>query len=1195
MGLDSRIDPQSTPSRSAVPRLHIGGAGLPAQMQLPSIAPGKRYTLPRPTGSADALLLARLGRSHADAKRVLAVFNAEPADTQRLAEELPFFDPQLRVAVFPDWETLPYDTFSPHQDLISERLATLWRIHSGEVDVVLLPATTALTRLAPPSFLAGTTFHFKQKSKLDEARLKSQLTLAGYQHVSQVVSPGEYAVRGGLIDLFPMGSLVPYRVDLFGDEVDSIRTFDPDSQRSLYPVPEVRLLPGREFPMTDAARTAFRSRWRERIEGDPTRSRVYKDIATGLASGGIEYYLPLFFDEVGTLFDYLGEQAALVLHGKVDEALERFWIDTRERHRFLQHDPERPLLPPADLFMPAEEFFARTQSHATLSLRGSDTTGQKDADAPLAWARPLPDLSIDRGATDPLGLLEAHLKKAAHRVLLVAESDGRRESLIELLRDHHISVPTVDTLAEFLGNEEPFAITAAPLAEGFHWHEPAAQTSVQFVTETELFATTPQSRRRRKQEQVSSVDALIKDLSELKVGDPVVHLNHGIGRYKGLVNIDLSGGEDGGASEFLHLEYADAATLYVPVAHLHLIGRYTGVSADEAPLHRLGSPQWEKARRKAAEQVRDTAAELLNLYAHRAAREGFAHRFSPHDYEAFATSFGFEETADQRAAIHAVIQDMVSPRPMDRLICGDVGFGKTEVALRAAFVAVHGGKQVAILAPTTLLAEQHFQTLVDRFGKWPVKIAELSRFRSPKEVRAAIDGIADGSVDIVVGTHKLLSSDVKFARLGLLVIDEEHRFGVRHKEAMKALRAEVDVLTLTATPIPRTLGMALEGLRDLSVIATAPQRRLSIKTFVRTEGSGVIREAVLRELKRGGQVYFLHNEVETIENRRQKLVELLPEARIAIAHGQMPERQLEAVMRDFVAQRHNVLLCSTIIETGIDVPSANTIVMSRADKFGLAQLHQLRGRVGRSHHQAYAYLMVPDLEGLSKQASMRLEAIQQMEELGSGFYLAMHDLEIRGAGEVLGENQSGNMMEIGFQLYNDMLSEAVSALKAGREPDLLSPLSTVFGATTEVNLHSPALLPDIYCGDVHVRLNLYKRLASADKPEQIDALLEEITDRFGRLPTQGQTLFDTHRLRVLAKPYGVHKIDAGPRLMNLSFRDGAPVDAQRIIELVQKNRAIKLAGNHKLRIEREISAPADRAHFLRDLLRALGPPSKAGA
>ncbi|QTN25045.1 transcription-repair coupling factor [Rhizobacter sp. AJA081-3] len=1151
-------------------------------MQIPSIAPGKRFTLPRPLGSADALLLARFAQAQAAQKKLTTIVTAEPADTQRLEGELAFFAPELRIAVFPDWETLPYDTFSPHQDLISERLATLWRIlqakERGDVDVVLMPASTALVRLAPPSFLAAYTFHFKQKQRLDEAALKSQLTLAGYTHVSQVVSPGEYAVRGGLIDLFPMGSAVPYRVDLFGDEVDSIRTFDPDSQRSLYPVPEVRLLPGREFPMDEDARAKFRARWREKMEGDPTKVRLYKDIGTGIATAGIEYYLPLFFDSTATIFDYLGESASLVLHGEIDEALKRFWTDTRERHRFLQHDRERPILPPEDLFLKPEDFFTLGSALAVLAVRGSE---------PVDWARPLPDLTADRGAPEPLARLQQHVGSTAHRVLIVAESEGRRESLLELLRDSRIEPPSVATLAEFEAGEEHFAIAAAPLAVGFFWHEPQAGKAIQFVTETELFATSPTARRRRKQEQVSDVNALIKDLSELKVGDPVVHVNHGIGRYVGLMNIDLGDGP----SEFLHLEYADKATLYVPVAQLHLIARYTGVSPDEAPLHRLGSGQWDKAKRKAAEQVRDTAAELLNLYARRAAREGYAFRFQPHDYEAFAASFGFEETPDQQAAIHAVIQDMVSPKPMDRLVCGDVGFGKTEVALRAAFVAVTGGKQVAILAPTTLLAEQHFQNISDRFGKWPVKVAELSRFRSPKEVKAALEGIDDGTIDIVVGTHKLLSQTVHFKRLGLLVIDEEHRFGVRHKEAIKALRAEVDVLTLTATPIPRTLGMALEGLRDLSVIATAPQRRLAIKTFVRNESSGTIREAVLRELKRGGQVYFLHNEVDTILARRDKLAELLPEARIAIAHGQMPERELERVMRDFVAQRHNLLLCSTIIETGIDVPSANTIVISRADKFGLAQLHQLRGRVGRSHHQAYAYLLVPDVEGLTKQAAQRLEAIQQMEELGSGFYLAMHDLEIRGAGEVLGENQSGNMMEVGFQLYNDMLGEAVRSLKAGREPDLLSPLS----AATEINLHAPALLPDSYCGDVHTRLSLYKRLATAEKPEQIDAMLEEITDRFGKLPPQGQTLFDVHRLRVLAKPYGVVKVDAAPKLMVISFRPNPPVDAAKIIELVQKNRHIKLAGNDKLRIERETPEAKDRAQLIRDVLRSLGTPKATDA
>ncbi|MCC7098720.1 MAG: transcription-repair coupling factor [Rubrivivax sp.] len=1173
-------------------------------MQLPSIAPGKRFTLPRPLGSADALLIARQAVAARTQGRLLAVITAEPADSARLADEIGFFEPTLRTAVFPDLETLPYDTFSPHQDLVSERLATLWRMRNGEVDVVLLPATTALTRLAPPSFLAATTFFFRQKTSLNEARLKAQLTLAGYQHVTQVVSPGEYAVRGGLIDLFPMGSAMPYRLDLFDDEIDSIRAFDPDSQRSLYPVPEVRLLPGREFPMDEAARTAFRARWRERIEGDPTRSRIYKDIQQGIASGGIEYYLPLFFDDTASIFAHLGEQTLLVLHGEIDAALQRFWADTRERHRFLQHDPERPLLPPEAIFLRPEDFFAAAQPLPTLALRGAErlqASGEREDDdaapAANAWARPLPALALERGATEPLAALARHLEQTRHRVLLVAESEGRRESLLELLREHRIALPAVATLAEFLAGDERVAIVAAPLAAGFHWFEPAADdaaggagTSVQLVTETELFATTREARRRRKQEQTSSVDTLIKDLSELKIGDPVVHVNHGIGRYRGLVNIELTPGEAGSASEFLHLEYAEKTNLYVPVSQLHLIGRYSGVSPDEAPLHKLGSGQWEKVRRRAAEQVRDTAAELLGLYAQRAARVGLAHRFSAHDYEAFASSFTFEETADQRAAIHAVVQDLISPRPMDRLVCGDVGFGKTEVALRAAFVAVLGGSQVAILAPTTLLAEQHYQTISDRFGKWPVKVAELSRFRSSKEVKAALQGIAEGSVDIVVGTHKLLSAEVKFKRLGLLVIDEEHRFGVRHKEAIKALRAEVDVLTLTATPIPRTLGMALEGLRDLSVIATAPQRRLAIKTFVRNEGSGVIREAVLRELKRGGQVYFLHNEVETIQQRADKLAELLPEARIAVAHGQMPERQLEAVMRDFVAQRFNLLVCSTIIETGIDVPSANTIVITRADKFGLAQLHQLRGRVGRSHHQAYAYLLVPDVQGLTKQAGQRLQAIQEMEELGSGFYLAMHDLEIRGAGEVLGEHQSGNMMEVGFQLYNDMLAEAVRSLKAGREPDLLSPLGSLFGAATEVNLHVPALLPDAYCGDVHARLSLYKRLAGAADAQALDRLLEEVTDRFGKLPPQGQALFDTHRLRVLARSYGVQKIDAGPKLMSIAFRPNPPIDAQRIIALVQKNRSVKLAGNDKLRIEREFAAVSDRVQYVRDVLRALGPP-----
>ena len=1150
-------------------------------MQAPNLLPGKRFTLPRPVGSADALLLARLSEREKAQGRRVAMVTADAQDAQRLLEEMPFFAPDLRCVLFPDWETLPYDSFSPHQDLISERLATLWRISQGEADVVLIPATTALYRLAPPSFLAGYTFHFKTGQHLDEAQLKSQLTLAGYQHVTQVVSPGEYAVRGGLIDLFPMGSLVPYRVDLFDDEIDSIRTFDPDTQRSLYPVPEVRLLPGREFPMDEAARGKFRSRWRELLEGDPTRSRLYKDMGLGVATAGIEYYLPLFFEDTATVFDYLGEQAVVVLHGELESAFQRFWDDTQDRYRLVQGDPDRPALPPSSLFLSAEQFYARANAHAQLSLRPSveDVTDN-------AFAQRLPDIRAERGTDDPLQRLKAHAAQTAHRVLVLAESDGRRESLLDFLRASQVDTPVFDKLEDFIASDERIGLATAPLSAGFSW---MAQ-SLDLVTETELFASGPTSRRRKKQEQVSDVDALIKDLSELQLGDPVVHSAHGIGRYRGLIHMDMGNTLENGVpalQEFLHLEYADKAVLYVPVSQLHLISRYTGVSADEAPMHRLGSGQWDKARRKAAEQVRDAAAELLNVYARRAAREGHAFRYAANDYEVFANDFGFEETPDQRAAIHAVIQDMISPQPMDRLVCGDVGFGKTEVALRAAFIAVTGGKQVAFLAPTTLLAEQHYQTLTDRFSKWPVRIAEMSRFRTTKEINAAAAGIAEGTVDIVVGTHKLLSASVNFKNLGLLIIDEEHRFGVRHKEAMKSLRAEVDVLTLTATPIPRTLGMALEGLRDLSVIATAPQRRLAIKTFVRNEGQGVIREAVLRELKRGGQCYFLHNEVETIENRKAKLEQFLPEARIAIAHGQMPERELERVMRDFVAQRYNILLCSTIIETGIDVPTANTILISRSDKFGLAQLHQLRGRVGRSHHQAYAYLLVPEIDGLTKQAAQRLEAIQQMEELGSGFYLAMHDLEIRGAGEVLGENQSGNMMEVGFQLYNEMLAEAVRALKNGQEPDLLSPLNV----TTEINLHAPALLPDSYCGDVHLRLSFYKKLAMAKNTDQVDALLEEIVDRFGKLPAQAQTLIDVHRLRVLARPYGVAKVDSAPGVTHISFKPNPPIDAMRIIELVQKNRHIKLAGNDKLRIERELADVHQRAQLVRDVLRSLGQPT----
>ncbi len=1143
---------------------------MPFELSKSLPKPGTRFALPTLYGSADAYALATAALALKAEKRILVVVVANASDGQRLLTELPWFASTLSCHLLPDWETLPYDAFSPHQDLVSERLATLHEIRNGQCDVLIVPATTALVRLAPPSFLAAYTFFFKQGERLDEAALKAQLTLAGYSHVSQVMSPGEYSVRGGLIDLFPMGSALPYRLDLFGDEIETIRTFDADTQRSLYPVREVRLLPGREFPMDEAARTRFRSRWRERFEGDPSRSVVYKDIGSGIASAGIEYYLPLFFDETATLFDYLPEHASLALVGDIDGAIKRFWSDTQSRFRFLKADHERPILPPDELFLSDEAFFTLAKPYPRWVI-------SREGEGASELSAPIPNIAVNRRIDDPLTNLRAYLLKQDARVMICAESNGRRETLQQYFNEYDLELVPVEGFEGFRDSAARLALGVAPLQAGFELFD-RGETLV-FITETELYAGSGRRVGHKKQEGVTQVESMVRDLSELKIGDPVVHINHGIGRYMGLTSMDLGEGE----TEFLHLEYAKDTKLYVPVSQLHVISRYSGASPDDAPLHSLGSGNWEKAKRRAAEQVRDTAAELLNLYARRALRQGHAFEYSAHDYQNFADSFGFEETPDQMEAITNVIKDMTSGKPMDRLVCGDVGFGKTEVALRAAFIAVMGGKQVAILAPTTLLAEQHAQTFADRFADWPVRIAELSRFRTGKEINTAIKGMADGTLDIVIGTHKLLSPDVQFTRLGLVIIDEEHRFGVRQKEALKALRAEVDVLTLTATPIPRTLGMALEGLRDFSIIATAPQKRLAIKTFVRSEDGSVIREACLRELKRGGQIYFLHNEVETIGNRLAMLTELLPEARIGIAHGQMHERDLEKVMRDFVAQRYNILLCTTIIETGIDVPTANTIIMHRADKFGLAQLHQLRGRVGRSHHQAYAYLLVNDVSSLTKQAQRRFDAIQQMEELGSGFFLAMHDLEIRGAGEVLGENQSGEMLEVGFQMYSDMLTEAIRSLKAGKEPDLAAPLAT----TTEINLHVPALLPLDFCGDVNERLSIYKRLANCSTAEKVDDMQEELIDRFGKLPEAVKALIETHRLRIAAKAVGIVKIDAHGEAANLQFMVNPPIDSLRIITLIQKNRHIKLAGQDKLKITASMPDLAARVTQVKQTIKQL--------
>lgn len=1081
--------------------------------------------------------------------------------------------PELCVRFLSDWETLPYEAFSPHQDLISERLLALYDALSGRADLLVASAPTASQRLVPTAFLAANTFFFRQGERISREALMEQLRTAGYSAVGQVVLPGEYALRGGIVDLFPTGAALPFRIELFDDEIDSIRVFDPDTQRTVHPVQEVRLLPGREYPRDEAAATRFRSRWREVFEGDPSKVALYKDAGSGLFGAGIEYYLPLLHEDALAGIDaYLSTDAPVLLLGRIDEALQQSWADLKGRYAFLKHDIERPVMAPEALAHTPDAFFGLLASRTQVRMLPDK--------APPEGYGPLTDIRADRRAEKPLQKFVSAVQssiRGGDRVMFVAESAGRRETLAEHFSQAGLAPSMAEDWASAVGHGPGLVMLVGSLSEGF------AQASEGFAvyTETELYAEADRRTRGRGKGRETQVDAIVRDLSELKIGDPVVHLQHGIARYQGLVAIDLGDG----VSEFLHLSYAGDSTLYVPVSQLQLISRYSGADPENAPLHALGSGQWEKARSRAAKQVRDTAAELLDLYARRAARRGHSFQFGPKDYERFADGFGFEETPDQLAAIHAVVQDMVRPQPMDRLVCGDVGFGKTEVALRAAFIAVMDGRQVAVLCPTTLLAEQHTQTFRDRFAGWPVQIAELSRFRSAKETAQALGQIREGTVDIVIGTHKLLSGTTDFKRLGLVIIDEEHRFGVRQKEALKNLRAEVDILTLTATPIPRTLAMSLEGIRDFSVIATAPQKRLAIKTLVRRESNDVIREALLRELKRGGQAYVLYNEVSTMENRLAGLRELMPEARFGMAHGQMSERELEQVMRDFTAQRINVLLCSTIIETGINVPSANTIVIYRADKFGLAQLHQLRGRVGRSHHQAYAYLLVPDEGAVTKDAAKRLEAIQALEELGSGFFLAMHDLEIRGAGEVLGDNQSGNMMEVGFQLYNDMLTEAVAALKSGREPDLDAPLK----AGVEINLHLPALLPADYCKDVHERLVIYKRLASARDQTQLSELHEELIDRFGRLPDPARTLIETHRLRLRCQSLGISKLDATGEAISITLSGDSVVDPAHAIALIQKDRRFKLAGQDRLRFAAASEDLAARLGHVRDMITAVFP------
>ena len=1198
-------------------------------------------------------------------KPLKLVLTPDTETALRLQTAWQFFRPQDNALFLPDWETLPYERFSPHQDLVSERLSVLWQLKNGAADVLFVPVATAMQRLAPPSFLMGRTFWLKTGQTLDLDRLRENLVEAGYAAVSNVVAAGEFAVRGGIVDLFPMGADLPYRIDLFDNEIDSIKTFDPDTQRTLAPVSEIRLLPAHEFPTDADAQKIFRNHFREEIPSNPNEATVYQAVGKGQFGAGVEYYLPLFFEDgCADLFDYIGENAVIVCTDDVHARAHRFWDEVKSRHTMAQGDPSYPPLPPQSLYLLPDQFAGCLKRYPQVWTQADAKSG-------------LPDVAVNRQSDEPLAALARFQATFGGKILLCAESAGRRETMTGFLKQHGFDVKPVSGWAEFLSDKfsgslqaNSVALAVAPLSQGFvlgesslhpsigqqpapspvgeGWGEGktsafpneisataagplpnplpqergqsaaastvsgslktsaagfceaktesslhterlpenavsefsgspnAAESSLHLavITESELYQYVARSRvhsRRKKHAAVS--DGSLRDLAEISIGDPVVHEEHGIGRYRGLVLM----GED----EMLQLEYAGEAQLYIPVSQLHLISRYSGQAHENVALHKLGSGSWNKAKRKAAEKARDTAAELLNLYAQRAAQSGHKFEINELDYQAFADGFGYEETEDQAAAIAAVIKDLTQAKPMDRLVCGDVGFGKTEVALRAAFVAVMGGKQVAVLAPTTLLVEQHAQNFADRFADFPVKVASLSRFNNSKATKAALEGMADGTVDIVIGTHKLVQNDIKFKNLGLVIIDEEHRFGVRQKEQLKRLRANVDILTMTATPIPRTLSMALEGLRDFSLITTAPSRRLAVKTFVKPFSEGSVREAVLRELKRGGQVFFLHNEVDTIENMRERLETLLPEARIGVAHGQLRERELEQVMRDFLQQRFNVLLCSTIIETGIDIPNANTIIINRADKFGLAQLHQLRGRVGRSHHQAYSYLLTP--EYITKDAEKRLDAIAAADELGAGFTLAMQDLEIRGAGEILGEGQSGEMIQVGFTLYTEMLKQAVRDLKKGCQPDLDAPL----GITTEIKLHSPALLPEDYCPDIHERLVLYKRLAVCETVQQINAIHEELVDRFG-LPEQPvKTLIESHHLRLAAKELGIDAIDATSEAVTVTFGKNNNVDPTEIILLIQNDKKYRLAGADKLRFTAEMENIEVRINTVKNVLKTL--------
>jgi transcription-repair coupling factor (superfamily II helicase) len=1168
---------------NARPRFATAMNDLPRHSPLKPPLPraGDRHTWRRLYGSARSLAIARLAQAHPS---LLLVVTRDPVVAEELLEEIRFFlgeQADLPVALFPGWETLPYDQFSPYQDIISDRLAMLARLPQMQRGVIVASLNTVSQRMCPPSFVAGNSFNLRAGDRVDRDEFRRQLEQAGYRANPQVMEHGDFAVRGSLIDLFPMGSDVPYRLDLLDDEIDTIRTFDPETQVSTGAVEALRLLPAREFPLTEKAIAGFRQRWRERFEGKPTNAGIYNDVSEGFCPAGIEYYLPLFFEATATFFDYLPAQALVVLDEGIVEAAEAFRDEVAARYEQGRHDIQRPLLPPNDLFVPAEELFAACKAHGEVFVRGDEEAGSAgliEFDSVLPTAMP-----VDSRAPQPFLLLDRFLATFAGRVLIAAESAGRRETLLDVLGGHALKPAVVDGWQAFEQGSARLCLAVAPLAQGAL----LPGDGIAVIAESQLFGERVVQQRRRRA-QARDPESIIRDLTELRSGSPVVHEQHGVGRYRGLVTLEV----DGIAAEYLHLEYADGDKLYVPVSALHFVSRYTGIDPDLAPLHKLGTSQWAKARARAAERARDVAAELLDIHARRAARQGHRFKLDQSAYNAFVEKFPFEETVDQAAAIEGVLKDMQSEQPMDRLVCGDVGFGKTEVAMRAAFVAVQDGWQVAVLVPTTLLAQQHYQNFKDRFADWPVRIEQLSRFRGKKEQDTVVAGLADGAVDIVIGTHKLIQPGIKFKRLGLIIVDEEHRFGVQQKEQFKKLRAEVDILTLTATPIPRTLNLALTNVRELSIIATPPSRRLAVKTFVREWDDVLLKEALLREVSRGGQVYFLHNDVETIDKMAATVAELIPQARVAVAHGQMRERDLERVMLDFYHRRFNVLVCTTIIETGIDVPTANTIIINRADRFGLAQLYQLRGRVGRSHHRAYAYLLVPsrfDPEtgkktGLGGDAQKRLEAIESLEELGMGFTLATHDLEIRGAGEILGEEQSGHIQEVGFAMYAELLERAVKSLKAGKQPQL----DAVATVPTEINLHIPALFPDDYIPDVHTRLILYKRISGAVDEDTLMAMREEVIDRFGPLPPPAQNVFLLTRAKMLADALGLRKIDMNAQGGRLLFDPQPKIDPVVIIRLVQQQpRHYKLEGGDKLRILKPLPEQQNRIDELFAMLALL--------